>query len=654
MAQTILGLDIGSYSVKVATLQASFRSLNLTSVEEYIIPHAGRARPERSAAEVLERVAVRAKEKDAVVVAALPGDRVMTRFVTLPFDDPKRIESVLGFELEGLIPLTVGEMVYAYQPNGRQESGDFQVFAAATQPDTIANYLESLTETGLDPRVLTLDTTCFLNLYDHVAEEEETIAFIDIGHRTTKVCVVSNGQLRLARSLGRGGMAVTESIAEVLDVDAEEAERIKHESGALPFASEAPSPVGSAAQKALRPLVVGLKQSLQSYSREFDAPIQRVFLTGGGALLGNLQPWLEKRLSLPVHVLDVGGLSFNNAASDASMVGAKAVGLTLLQAQASKHLATLNFRRGQFGYEGDFQFVRERLRSLAMLAAMLLIVASGYAVVRSNTLDKQLAAQKQQLAEFTKENLDKKQTSFTKTLKVLKRGPSTESQVELFPPMTAIVVLDKITQAQDDQNQASPPGGPTPAVAPNARDGMRPISGRKKPVRNQPGAIGGPRIDPSKFANSPSSRGPLSPRPPRESGPGKGKEGQSNAADGGAEKKGADATSGETADEKPAVDISANRKIELSVVNIDVFKLVKVTAETHESNVSGKEEFRKRLEQEPCFTNVKRKDVGPVVSTGRHSDWVRFEVTFTVKCPKKTVDASVDDDSDSKDTGGDK
>ena len=66
MAQTILGLDIGSYSVKVATLQASFRSLNLTSVEEYIIPHAGRARPERSAAEVLERVAVRAKEKDAV------------------------------------------------------------------------------------------------------------------------------------------------------------------------------------------------------------------------------------------------------------------------------------------------------------------------------------------------------------------------------------------------------------------------------------------------------------------------------------------------------------------------------------------------------------------------------------------------------------
>ena len=63
------------------------------------------------------------------------------------------------------------------------------------------------------------------------------------------MCVVSNGQLRLARSLGRGGMAVTESIAEVLDVDAEEAERIKHESGALPLPVKHHRPVGSAAQR---------------------------------------------------------------------------------------------------------------------------------------------------------------------------------------------------------------------------------------------------------------------------------------------------------------------------------------------------------------------------------------------------------------------
>jgi len=79
---------------------------------------------------------------------------------------------------------------------------------------------------------------------------------------------------------------------------------------------------------------------------------------------------------------------------------------------------------------------------------------------------------------------------------------------------------------------------------------------------------------------------------------------------------------------------SSASKIELSNVEVDVFGDVTITAETHESNVNGKEIFRQRIESDPCFREVKRRDIGEVVSTGRHSDWVRFEVTFKVRCPK--------------------
>ena len=50
MAQTIIGLDIGSFSVKVATVTASFRSFAWTGYREYAIPHSERDRPERAAA----------------------------------------------------------------------------------------------------------------------------------------------------------------------------------------------------------------------------------------------------------------------------------------------------------------------------------------------------------------------------------------------------------------------------------------------------------------------------------------------------------------------------------------------------------------------------------------------------------------------------
>ena len=115
MAQTIVGLDIGSYSVKVATISASFRSFSWTGYREYEIPHNVRDKPEQAAARMIRDFSHVTKPTNAAMVCAVPGGRVMTRFLTLPFSDPKRVDSVLGFELEGMLPVGVEDMVYSYQ-----------------------------------------------------------------------------------------------------------------------------------------------------------------------------------------------------------------------------------------------------------------------------------------------------------------------------------------------------------------------------------------------------------------------------------------------------------------------------------------------------------------------------------------------------------
>ena len=40
----------------------------------------------------------------------------MTRELTLPFSDPKKISTVLGFELEEVLPLDIDELVFDYEP----------------------------------------------------------------------------------------------------------------------------------------------------------------------------------------------------------------------------------------------------------------------------------------------------------------------------------------------------------------------------------------------------------------------------------------------------------------------------------------------------------------------------------------------------------
>ena len=98
-------------------------------------------------------------------------------------------------------------------------------------------------------------------------------------------------------------------------------------------------------------------------------------------------------------------------------------------------------------------------------------------------------------------------------------------------------------------------------------------------------------------------------------------------------------------------------KIELSNVDIDVFGDVTITAETHQSNVDGKEVFRQKIEEQRCFKDVRRRDIGEVVSTGRHAEWVRFEVSFKIKCPKAGEDEAPEDSKkpsrgDKADSGG--
>jgi len=634
MAQTIIGLDIGSFSVKVVTMTASFRSMSWTGFREYEIPHGERDRPHRAAAEVLRDVSENLKSTSAFVVTALPGDRVMSRFVTLPFDDPKRLDSVLGFELEAHLPLGVEDMLYSYQVADRSVDGEAEIFAAAVTRDYMQRHMDSLQDAGLDPRIITLDSTVYLNLYDHL-EQEGTVAFVDVGHRTTNICVVEDGVLRMARSIGRGGMAVTKALAEQKALSFEEAESLKHSEGALPF-GELPGDlaVAQACANAMQPLVLGIRQSILAHQQE-HSPVERVIVCGGGARLRSFLPWLQGQLGVPVKRMAMERLEFNKSEqrSDEMSSATKGVGLALTQAASTKHLTSINFRRGQFGYEGDFQFLKDKLVNLAAMAVILLCISLSYAWVKNRSIQQQLDHQYDVLGQFTEQYLGNRSTSFNKTMKQLSRPPSTDDEVDLFPPMTAIAVLDKITQIQDEINTQAMgrrPGGPVPTSTPTATK-VRRMRGELNRLRRRPGMPPrglGDLPDPSLLVPPPRGATGRASFGPRRDVPGPGKVPI-------ADREPVDpAKTGAPDDEKEKAEPPT--KIELSIVDIDVFSTVSLTAETHESNVRGKERFRELIAQVPCFRDVKRRDIGPVVagSGGRHGDWVRFEVTFAVSCPK--------------------
>src|SRR5690606_3260993 len=125
MASRIFGIDLGAYSVKVAIATPGFRGAVLTEVIERRVPPGDAPHEERAAAVVGELVRTRRLEHDAAY-AALSGDRVFIHVLDFAFKSLRRpeLEKAVGAELEGVLPIDLEDMVYAFEPLARIEESD--------------------------------------------------------------------------------------------------------------------------------------------------------------------------------------------------------------------------------------------------------------------------------------------------------------------------------------------------------------------------------------------------------------------------------------------------------------------------------------------------------------------------------------------------
>src|SRR5690606_763667 len=69
------------------------------------------------------------------VVCCLPGAQVATHLVSLPFGDPKRIEQTLRFEVEGLIPFDLDEVVFDWHVVSRTPARTELLVSVARRED---------------------------------------------------------------------------------------------------------------------------------------------------------------------------------------------------------------------------------------------------------------------------------------------------------------------------------------------------------------------------------------------------------------------------------------------------------------------------------------------------------------------------------------
>jgi general secretion pathway protein L len=362
--KNVVGLDVGTHTLKAVELQQGLRSL------ETVRMHAEPRDPEIPLSGQIGRMLLMHSFQRDHVVTAARGDRVSMRRLSFPFGERRRLTQAVPFELADQVPFDIDEMVLDWQlaDHDRNRSEVIAVLAPRTE---VSALIATLHEAGCDPREIEVEGLVLSNL-GAAYPLPGTRLLVEIGHEKTTLCALRDGAGVAARSIGVAGRAFTEAVAQERSLSLPNAERYKHEHGIREPGVGSPFPRASAVLDRLGNEILRFANSLEPMLPE---GIQTLTLLGGGAQLEGIDAWLAERTRVPAERLGYPpvetGLGF--AAGGSPLVFAPALALALRG--TARATTRLNLRQDSFARRTDFSRVRREYGSTGILGAVVAVLA---------------------------------------------------------------------------------------------------------------------------------------------------------------------------------------------------------------------------------------------------------------------------------------
>jgi general secretion pathway protein L len=460
MAHTVCGIDLGTYSVKLALLEAGFRATRLRGLDEIAVPSGDEPLIERQMQAVREALSQLGSEVTPYL--AIPGDQLSVRVLELPFSEARKIEQVVGYELESQIVNPIEDVVFDHLVAAQRPEGT-TVLAAAARREDLATFLAAADAQNVHPRALFAAPVIYRSLFrvtDPLPAPSPPApcrAVVDIGHDRTNICIVRGGNAIFARTIRRGGAHLTAAIARAFGADLDRAEQAKRGEAFLASpGNPAKTPLlvklDAVLREALAPTMRELRQTLASFSATARQDVEALLVVGGGGRLAGLLTYLETELGVPARYLSSRDVLENVGRGGAADAGeesaapesdahALAAAIALAAARGSREI---DFRRGPFAYRANFSILRQKAAHLAMLGVAILLAGGIDVGARLSSLRTERKALDKDLKAATQELFGKPREDAEAVTELLRKG--FREELAPLPKATAFDLLDQISR----------------------------------------------------------------------------------------------------------------------------------------------------------------------------------------------------------------
>lgn len=320
MARSVVGLDVGSGSVRAVELRRSGRGGPAVRRQGSVaLPpgavEAGIVRDPAAVTAALKQLWSEYRLSGRRVRVGVGSGSVMVRQLELDWMSDDDLRRSLRYQVADLLPVPVDDANLDHVRLGDGEGTDehgaprrlARILLVATAREAVDGVVRCAQGAGLQP--VSADLSAFASMRTALlsdAPDASPEAVVDIGADTVTVAVHVGGRPRFVRiATGSGGELLTRTLMEQLGLGREDAERCKRTGGTLPPPGvRAASREGEVLLGATQRLLAEIRTSLDFHAAQDPATApHRLVLTGGGSQLPGLLAQCEASLGLPVRLL---------------------------------------------------------------------------------------------------------------------------------------------------------------------------------------------------------------------------------------------------------------------------------------------------------------------------------------------------------------
>lgn len=405
--QKILGLDIGSYSVKAAILWNDYKNFTVKKIVEQKIEYKEGVEQSASLVTAIDILIHENQLEYDVVYAALDSRSVSIRKVD--FENIRK-RDILGFlenELESTSPFDMGETILDYQIIKYSKTSS-AVLAVLCQKSVIKNFLDVVEKEHLRVKVLDIDNLSYLNISsflkidanhnlvtekkeENIEEDVKKNCFLitNIGHSKTTLTFISDNNVLYTRIINIGGLYFNQVLKNRFDISIEEAETLKCFVSSIiindDISNNKENIVAQVLNEAVTDLALEILRTIQAFIAKENLNITSSFLTGGSSNIAGIDSVFQNLLGISVPFLLIQedkiifDLNDENIKSSDDIaknlkVFSQSLAISMRGLPITKEISKINFRKGEFAQISNYD---KLIKQIFLYSSIVIIVVAS-------------------------------------------------------------------------------------------------------------------------------------------------------------------------------------------------------------------------------------------------------------------------------------